>query len=383
MRPFSVSDQDHLLIFGASARAAAFSALRAGLRPWCADLFADTDLAARCPVVRIPPERYPHAFLELLETAPRAPWLYTGGLENRPALVAKMARRAPLWGNDRHALQRVRDPFFVAALLEKHDLPVPRVRRLEDDARPTGEWLVKPLAGAGGVGIQRWHPNISMPQSPRRFYLQEFIEGEPCAAVFVTSPGRTQLLGVTQQLVGVSWLNAPEFSYCGSISFEPSPELARQVQRLGEALAHGCGLLGIFGIDFIVRDGVPFLIEVNPRYTASVEVIEHATGVAALALHQAAFAVGFEDRGSRIEDRGSVGKAILFARETITFPREGPWHAHRDGLPDFADVPGGCEVIPAGRPIFTLLVRDESPKKCLSALRVAVTRSVAAFVSTA
>ena len=39
-----------LLILGASARAAAFSALRLGLRPTCADLFADADLASACPL---------------------------------------------------------------------------------------------------------------------------------------------------------------------------------------------------------------------------------------------------------------------------------------------------------------------------------------------
>ena len=52
-----------LLIFGASVRAAAFSALRAGLQPWCADLFADADLRARCPTIRVPAEVYPDGFL--------------------------------------------------------------------------------------------------------------------------------------------------------------------------------------------------------------------------------------------------------------------------------------------------------------------------------
>ena len=44
---------EHLLLFGASVRAAAFSALRAGLRPWCADLFGDADLQARCPALAL------------------------------------------------------------------------------------------------------------------------------------------------------------------------------------------------------------------------------------------------------------------------------------------------------------------------------------------
>ena len=43
----------NLLILGASTRAAAFSALRAGLAPRCADFFADRDLAATCPVERV------------------------------------------------------------------------------------------------------------------------------------------------------------------------------------------------------------------------------------------------------------------------------------------------------------------------------------------
>src|SRR5262245_28665656 len=60
-------DVDNLLIFGASVRAAAFSALRAGMRPWCADLFADADLRGRCPAMQLP-GRYPLDFLKLIDS---------------------------------------------------------------------------------------------------------------------------------------------------------------------------------------------------------------------------------------------------------------------------------------------------------------------------
>jgi hypothetical protein len=46
-----------LTIVGASARAAAFSAARAGFEPYAIDHFADRDLAELCPAVRV--ERYP------------------------------------------------------------------------------------------------------------------------------------------------------------------------------------------------------------------------------------------------------------------------------------------------------------------------------------
>src|SRR5262245_37896608 len=112
---------ESLLLIGASVRAAAGSALRAGLRPWCADLFADADLAAVCPVQRLPGD-YPRGFIALAKSAPPGPWLYTGGLENWPDVVAAIASERTLWGNDADVLQRVRDPALVAAWLRRHDV---------------------------------------------------------------------------------------------------------------------------------------------------------------------------------------------------------------------------------------------------------------------
>src|SRR3954451_12224055 len=94
-----MAGEPHLMLFGASVRAAAFSALRAGLRPWCADLFADADLASRCDAVGLS-GKYPDAFADLVGVEVPGPWMYTGGLETHADLVRRMARRRPLWGND-------------------------------------------------------------------------------------------------------------------------------------------------------------------------------------------------------------------------------------------------------------------------------------------
>lgn len=372
-----------LIIVGASARAAAFSALRAGLRPWCADLFADADLAARCPVVRLNACDYPHGFFEVLQTAPKVPWMYTGGLENRPALVARMARLAPLWGNGMQALKLARDPHFIAALLEKHGLPVPAVRRVEDGEPPAGPWLLKPCLGAGGAGIRRWQSGVALPPRPDAYYLQQLIEGEACSAVFVAAAGEVTLLGVTQQLVGVPWLNAAAFHYCGSVSFLPPPHLATQLQPLGQVLARGCGLLGLFGVDFIVRDGSPYCIEINPRYTASVEVVEHAWGVAALGLHRRAFDPTAPAAPTFPATRGSLGKVILFARQAFAFSERGPWCDNvplaSAGLPQFADIPAAGEPIEAGHPICTLFAEGDDATACRKALRLVAEKTSRAF----
>src|SRR5262249_61542346 len=103
---------------GPPARAPASRARRAGLDRGCAVLFADSDLRARVPdAVRCPPGQYPAGLAELFANAPMAAWIYTGGLENHPNLIAKMAAIRPLWGNGREALRLSRDPFAVQATL--------------------------------------------------------------------------------------------------------------------------------------------------------------------------------------------------------------------------------------------------------------------------
>jgi predicted ATP-grasp superfamily ATP-dependent carboligase len=285
-----VVDGRHLLLIGASTRAAAFSALRAGLRPSCADLFADADLRACCPVVRIPADHYPHGFLDLFGQTGDGPWLYTGALENWPALVRGLARRRPLWGNDEQALACCRSPLRLAALLASAGLPHPAVYLRPEDVPAVGRWLVKPRAGAAGAGIHfRGGPPTRKPRR-KEVYYQEHIDGEPCAAVYVGDGGGARLLGVTRQLIGVDWLHAGPFRYGGSAGPLPlEPALRQALERLGDVLTVGCQLRGLFGVDFILRDGVPWPVEVNPRYTASVEVLEYALGLSALDRHRQVF----------------------------------------------------------------------------------------------
>src|SRR5262249_719615 len=123
-----------------------------------------------------------------------------------------------------------------------------------------------------------------------KVYFQQYTPGDSCAAIFVSGGLMTQFLGVTRQLIGKTWLHAEPFHYCGSVGPLTLDRKATDAFcRLGDALVRGFGLRGLFGIDCILRGGLPYPVEVNPRSTASVEVLEHATGVAALALHASAF----------------------------------------------------------------------------------------------
>ncbi len=68
---------------------------------------------------------------------------------------------------------------------------------------------------------------------------------------------------------------------------------------------------------------------------------------------------------------GIVGKAILFARQPVTFPEDWPTEENVAGwsLPSFADIPSPGERIEAGRPILTFFARAETVKGCLTQLQ--------------
>ena len=128
--------------------------------------------------------RYPADFVALIDQAPHAPWVYTGGLENHPRVVERLARLRPLWGNDAHVLTAVRQPTLVAQAVREARLPCPEVRHPENGRMPRGRWLLKPLRGSGGKGI-RVITGDEPSLDPARFYVQEFIPGEPRSAIYV------------------------------------------------------------------------------------------------------------------------------------------------------------------------------------------------------
>ena len=337
-----------LAIVGASVRAAAQSALRAGFEVVGADLFADADLDGVCPVTKI--EGYPHGLADWLAEQDVDAWMYTGALENYPDLVDLMATLKPLWGVSGAALRRCRDPLVLQEVFAQSGVAFPET--LSPGTPPTdgGVWLAKTYRHAAGVGVWRYgeHPdNASV-------YTQRFAEGGSLAAVFALSADAAVLLGVTRQLV-------ESFGYRGSVG--PVPLAATPLaalRRSGDALRVSLGLRGLVGVDLITADEGLSAIEVNPRYTASVEALERATGVSAIAAHAACFAHGPAPSAPPPFER-CFGKRIVYAAEPLKVGEAlaaALLELLRAGR--VADAPRAGTAIGAGEPICTIRVEGAS-----------------------
>jgi len=265
-------------------------------------------------------------------------------------------------------------PPFLDEVFRANGICFPKSFTSSDRLPQTGRWLAKPLQGAGGAGIHF----VSEPGRGRakQVYFQQFIEGIPCSAVYVGMDSNAFFLGATRQLVGESLLNAGPFHYCGSIGpLKLDPIVKITLEKVGKLVHRHCCLRGLFGVDFILANRIPWPVEINPRYTASVEILEYALGIRALSLHRSAFDEEGSISHNPVSGQGIFGKAILFAKSALEFPEEGPWtysltHAKVvEEMPDFADIPNAGHIIESGRPILTFFCQSESVKGCLEKLK--------------
>lgn len=342
-----------LTVLGASCRALAQSALLAGFEPHAIDLFADRDLEDCCSTARI--SRYPQDFLAALATAPDGPWMYTGGLENYPALVGKLVLLRPLWGCGPAAVRGVRQPESIAKLARAAGCFFPGQPEAGQRA------VVKPRRGSGGLEV-RLAAGEERPTLPQGSYLQAYVEGEAASAVLVAARGRAVFLGATRQLLGSDFGLARPFLYAGSAGpLVLSESCVAALEQLGNLLAERFELVGLFNVDFVLADQKTWVMEVNPRYSASVEVLERASGTALVGLHAAACVSGeLPQQRLAFADR-LWGKAVVYADGDGVVPEEldvlhQQW-SEDDGETAMADIPRVHDPLLAGQPVVTVFAR--------------------------
>ncbi|MBW3543021.1 MAG: ATP-grasp domain-containing protein, partial [Planctomycetes bacterium] len=323
--------------------------------------------------------------------APPGPWMYTGALENSGRLIETISQSRPLLGNPTDVLQIVRDPFILAEMLREHGHGYAEVRLHHDPPPVDGSWLIKPWRSAGGRAIRVWDGG-AVPASAH--FFQRRLTGLSLSAAYLSTSRETILIGCTRQRIGghdpSRAMEPPApFAYCGSIGpMGCDTPAARQSDETARRLATQLGLRGLWGVDFIDTADGPVPVEVNPRYTASMEVLEHALGLPLIDWHcracvgdsagdcarEAAAAIReSNERHQRGSQRRIVAKTILYASRPVT----GRQLAHLPvALPSpnrapvepgtwFADLPAFDILVEKCQPLCTVLAAGSTWRECL------------------
>lgn len=344
-----MSEAPTLIVASLSARALAYSARRAGYRVLALDGFGDADTHKAAAGVRtIPCDA--HGFqadallkevANLLGPYPHSGLVYGSGFEQRPALLDRLAEICPVYGNLSKTVLHAKDPSYWSASLDQWGFKYPETV-LEPPREPAG-WLAKCKGGSGGWHV-RWA--AAAPRSADWFY-QRRIEGSTYSVLFLAGGCQARIIGFNQQW-SYGEAGGSGFGYAGAVSKAELPQSVRD--ELYEAVARLTTIFelrGLNGIDFVLgADARPYLLELNPRPTATVELWDDNWTDGLVAAHIRAC-------GGELPDHCPVsasvrGHAIVYAQSTFVVPND-------LALPEWCrDIPHGGSEVQVGQPFCSV-----------------------------
>jgi len=348
LRASSPDNEAAILIAAVSGRALAESARRGGYVPLVTDFFGDQDtLFLADAFVRLNgdlalgiEERAVLDALEKLSERHRpAGIVYGTGFERRPHILQILAERWRLFGNDAKTVAKVKNPAILSSLCADLAIPFPQWS-LSKPGAPSG-WLAKRQGGAGGSHVR---PAQRVHGAREEIYYQRKVPGNPVGALFLADRERASLLGFSAQ-----WSSpTPRLPYRYGGAVRPAalaPSMAQLLSAAVDRLTAALSLVGLNSADFLV-DGERFwLLEINPRPGATLDIFEPPEG-SLFAMHMAACG-GILPATLRYPE-GARASAIVYAENEIPSVPVLDW-------PDWtADRPAARSMIKAGQPLCTV-----------------------------
>ena len=337
-----------LLLVSASGRALAQSAAHAGVKVIVLDLFNDLDARALAVASRgvagrngkFDSRQLLAAAQELCPPESCAGLVYGSGFEGRTRLLERLSNGRTLFGNRPDTVAALKEPARFFPLLDTLGIAHPEVR--PDPPADVAGWLVKRIGGAGGSHVRQAR---SRHRARVHRYFQKFQRGRTLSALFIADGRRARVIGFNEQWTAGVRHCAP-CCYGGAVSQPPLPQKTRR--RIGgvlDDLVQAYGLVGLNGLDFILTGDAPFVLEINPRPTATIDLYDADIEGGMLALHLRAC------RGElpEIPEAGIArAHAIVFAAVALRVRVGIEW-------PEWCtDLPEGGSVIPMGAPVCSV-----------------------------
>lgn len=225
----------------------------------------------------IGPGQYGRALPRLLRSADRV-WIIAPESAGRLLACVELARRSgvEVIGSSPGAIRLASDKLRLSRHLRQRGLPVPRTwpaAAASCARRQVGfPLMVKPRVGAGCEGVRRvrdWPGMVraieGIVASGASAIIQEYIEGVPASASVVCGGARANPISLNGQEIRLS----PTCSYeggCVPLEHVSRDDALGVAGRVCETIP---GLAGYVGVDLVLGEEGPTVIEVNPRLTTS------------------------------------------------------------------------------------------------------------------
>lgn len=266
MRTISIKS---ILIVANSARLLAEFAKNEGLKPLVIDCFSDLDTQeAALESVKVDGLSVGHikqAVSLLSRKYSITHVIYGSGLENHLETLKYLEQNFTIIGNSADVFESIQNKAYFFEKLKHHNICYPET----SFHHPHNEdnWLIKPLNGEGGVGIKRYTAES------HNCYWQKYCAGTAKSVLFIAKGSEYKIIGFHKQLV--TQINDCPFVFDGVIN---QPELndivALSLKQTLKKLVNEFSLKGINSLDFIENNNQLYVLEVNPRPSASLNLYD-------------------------------------------------------------------------------------------------------------
>ena len=216
-----------------------------------------------------------------------------GGQTPLKLAIALEKAGVPIIGTSPDAIDRAEDRERFQALLQKLDLKQPEnglARSFEEAeiiaAKISYPVVVRPSYVLGGRAMEivygidqlRNYMKFAVKASPEHpILIDKFLDNAIEIDVDALADGTDVVIGGIMQHIEEAGIHSGD-SACSLPPYSLSKELIKEVGRQTRALALELGVIGLMNIQFAVKNGEVYLIEVNPRASRTSPFVSKATG---------------------------------------------------------------------------------------------------------
>lgn len=342
------------------------AAKNTGLKPLVIDLFADLDtqnyaedfhqvnsLAEQdlAPAVNYFIERYAVAHV-----------IYGSGFECYPKSLFYLNSRLIMLGNAADVFARQLDKQAFFSTLDALSIPYPEVVFSAPDCADS--WLLKPMQGQGGFGIKRYQAD----DVAAGVYWQQFQAGTPHSVLFLADGQLVQVVGFNTQW-SVHLSQTQEFIFSGVInSTDLLDDHKAVITDWLKQMVPVFGLKGLNSLDFIQTDDCSYVLEINPRPSASMQLydqdllgrhIQSCWGAQSVGCDSVAYSTVWHDYHLA---QYATGYQVVYAEHDLIIPDHFEWP------PWCMDLPKSGNMCRAGQPLCSIIAHQKNSQSVVEQL---------------
>ena len=224
------------------------------------------------------------------------------------------------------------------------------------------QFILKPLQGSGGYGINLLDNASDIQFSEGEFILQEYVRGINLSSSVLADGSDSKCIINTRLLTEHDFEKNNSFRYIGNIlplteesimaNVNDMEKITDDMNTTSEMLARKFKLLGSNGVDYILSEKGLHVIEINPRIQGTFECVEKSLGINMLEAHIKAC------QGEIME----IPKPQFYSYKKIIYSPARMKYEKID-LDNIYDLPHIGSITEKEEPLLTIIDKDKDFKK--------------------